>query len=226
MSEVSVKTMFRKTTDVIYVKNLEIHIPGYFINARLIHLDEVATNSSYDVWVARDNGEGKTPTIVRDWTMRGAYQPRSGGDKMFDHRNNYGATIYTLGGDKEGYAKNNLIAAIFDALLGSCDTSNTDVVTEYVLAAEAMHESGVVQIRTDNYRASVITPCNNLNGSRTWHINSDGFKFGGTIWTFNIDSWNRLTHRDDALGTTAKDVVEIMEKKALAMFKQLGDVKI
>lgn len=226
MSEVNVKTTFRKVVDVTYVKNLEIHIPGYFINARLIHLDEAATNSSYDVWVARDNGEGKTPTIVRDWTMRGAYQPRSGGDKMFNHRNNYGATIYTLGSDKETYAKTNLICAIFDALLGSCDTGDTDVITEYVMAAEAMHAAGLVHVSTDNYRASVITPCNSLSGSRTWRIDGDGFKFSGTMWTFNIDSWNRLTHRDEALGTTAKDVVEIMEKKSLAMHQKLGDVKI
>lgn len=226
MSEVNVKATFRKVADVTYVKNLEIHIPGYFINARLIHLDEAATNSSYDVWVARNNGEDKTPTMVRDWTMRGAYQPRSGGDKMFNHRNNYGATIYTLGADKETRAKNNLVLAIFDALLGSCDISNTDVITEYVMAAEAMHEAGLINLTTDNYRASVITPCNNLTGSRTWRIDGDGFKFAGTMWTFNIDSWNRMTHRDDALGTTAKDMVEIMEKKALAMFKQLGNVKI
>lgn len=226
MSEVNVKTTFRTVADLVYVKNLEIQIPGYFINARLIHLDEAATNSSYDVWVARDNGEGNSPTIVRDWVMRGAYQPRSGGNKMFNHRNNYGATIYTLGSDKENYAKSNLIAAIFDALLGSCDTSNTDVITEYVMAAEAMHTSGLIQITTDNYRASVITPCNNLNGSRTWHIDADSFKFAGTMWTFNIDSWNRMTHRDDALGTTAKDVVKIMEKKAVAMFNELGELKL
>lgn len=207
MSEVNVSTTYRKVADLFFVKNLEVDIPGFIIHARLMHVDEKSTNSNYDVYVARNNGEGKSPTIIRDWTMRGAYQPRDGGEKMFRHRSNYGATIYTIGGVRELQAKNNLISAIFDALLGSCDTSDKAVIASYAEVAFAMFAHGVTTIPiSDQYRASVVTPDNNLFGSRVWHVNMDGFVFNHTTWTLNIDSKIRLVARDDEVNTTYRDV--------------------
>lgn len=215
--EVNVSTTICKKADLMFVKMLEIDIPGFIIHARLMHVDEESTNSSYDVYVARNNGAGKSPTIIRDWTMRGAYQPRSGGDKMFHHRNNYGATIYTIGATDHIYAKNNLISAIFDSLLGSCDVSDEDTIQNYVEVARAMYVHGVVQMsQTDQYRASVVTPNNDVTGSRVWYINVKGFMFGYTTWTLNIDGDTRITHRDVRLTTTYEQIMmKLHEKIAL-----------
>lgn len=217
MSEVSIKTAFRKVDNLVYAKSLELHIPGYLIHARLMHLDE-ATNSSYDVYVARDIGEGKIPEVVRDWVMRGFYQPRGHGESL-GHRKGYGGTVYTLGGTREATVKNNLIAAIFDSLLGTCDTDDLDKLNQYKDAAFAMFSNGVVPLPiTDSYRASVVTPDDNITGARVWFVNVDGFMYQHTTWTLHIDRSTRLTYRDDVTPMTYRKVRELLDGKIAELF--------
>lgn len=214
MLEVSVKTTFHKVDELYYVRNLEMHIPGYFVNARLIHLDEASTNSSYDVYVARNLGEGKSPEIVRDWTMRGFYQPR-GHEASLKHRHNHGGTIYTLGAYREHVASGNLINAIFDALLGYCDVSDVNTINSYKAAARGMYNAGVVTgVANSQYQADIITPYENLRGSRVWFINADDFMYGHTTWTLTLDGFTRMTHRESVVNTTYRDIDALFNAKA------------
>ncbi|QXO10142.1 hypothetical protein pEaSNUABM37_00181 [Erwinia phage pEa_SNUABM_37] len=215
MSEVSVKTAFRRIDDLFYVKNLEMHIPGYFINARLIHLDEASTNSTYDVYVARNLGEGRLPGIVRDWTMRGFYQPRGDGASL-KHRHNQGGTIYTLGSTREHVASGNLINAIFDALLGYCDVSDLATIDSYKVAARAMYTAGVVAgVANNQYQADIVTPYEHLRGTRVWFINADDFMYGHTTWTLALDGFTRMTHRESVINTTYRDIDALFTAKAV-----------
>jgi len=210
MSEVSINAAFRKVDKLVYVKTLELHIPGYLIHARLMHLNESTTNSSYDVYVARDHGQGKSPEIVRDWTMRGFYQPRGHGESL-EHRKGYGGTVYTLGGLREATVKNNLIAAIFDSLLGSCEFDDLDVLIQYKDAAFAMFSNGVVPLPiTDSYRASVLTPDDDITAVRVWFVNADGFTYQHTTWTLHIDRATRLTYRDDVTPVSYRKAREFL----------------
>lgn len=223
MQQITVKAEHQEHNGIQYVKMLEIELPDYRIGARLLRLEEDSTNTTYDVWIGRNMrvADGKS-IIIRDWSMRGAYRPVAGGDKLFNHRSNYGATLYTQGSPYAHESTARLISAIFDNLLGTCDEANTDVISDYVGVAEAMYQARLVNGIENQYRASIMTPNKNLTGSRVWRVEQDQLKFDSTVWTLNIDGANRLTHRDHALGTTYKKVVEIMADKAAAAVRGLA----
>lgn len=210
---------------VYYIKNMLISITGYVISVRMLDLENSSTNCTYTVWIARDFAENGLPVIIRDWTMTGFHQPRDHANSL-KHRAKYGATNYIMGTIIPEFASANMIGAIFDSLLGTCHTKNTDEITEYVLVADAMYRAGLVSHINDRYSASVITPIVNLTGTRVWRLDPDGFKFVNTSWVFSIDRQNRLTHRDEALGTTAARVIEIMQHKATALSSMLADIKL
>lgn len=222
MQQITVKVEHQEHNGIQYVKMLEIELPEYRIGARLLRLEEDSTNTTYDVWIGRNQRKLGENVIIRDWSMRGAYRPVAGGDKLFNHRSNYGATLYTQGSPYAHESTSRLISAIFDNLLGTCDEADTDIISDYVGVAEAMYQARLVTGIENQYRASIMTPNKNITGSRVWRVEQDQFKFDSTVWTFNIDGHNRLTHRDHALGTTYKKVVEIMVNKAAAAVKGLA----
>lgn len=213
MSEVNVKATFLNTDGVNYVKHLDIFIPDYLIHARLISLDEESTNVSYELYVARNNQPGRTPTVIRDWTMFGFYQPRMHGASLA-HRGREGGTLFTLGSVHEHAAKDNLIAAIFDSLLGYSNVSDKKVIDQYVKAAHAMYRAGLgPNSITDQYRASIITPHYDLDGTRVWFVNAKEFMFGHTTWTLTIDGFSRITHRDREINTTHDKILQLFIQK-------------
>lgn len=214
----SVSATFRKLDNLFFVKKLEVEIDEYSIHANLIHLDDNTTNCSYEVWVARKIVNGERNCIVRDWVIRGGHAPWSKkGEPMtfLAHRAQYGGTNWLMGSDAQNDATSNLICAIFDNLLGCCDTEDENVLKDYVRAAEAMYRARLVGSIGNRYSLAVMAPNENINAKRTWDYRDGKFVYIGTTWTLTIDMFNRVSFRDLTMTTTYEMAREQLRKNLI-----------
>lgn len=222
MYELNLNASCEKIGNVFYVKNLELAVEDHFINVRLIKDDANHSELTYDVYVGKSNGEGKPPLpIVRDWMMRGTNSvsghPVPDIADFIKHRACYGGTVFNLGGMTEQIAISNLTHAIFDNLLGSCDTRNEDQINGYVAAAQALYDSRLIGYFENQYKASVMTPDQRITGSRTWRTSNGKLSFAGTVWTYYVNTQTRMTHFTHDLTTTYDDVVAVFADVAATM---------
>ncbi|QKE54483.1 hypothetical protein ACSA002_1690 [Salmonella phage vB_SalM_SA002] len=219
----SVNATFRQLDNLFFVKKLEVELDEYSIHANLIHLDDNTTNCSYEVWVARKIVNGERNCIVRDWVIRGAHAPwgKKGEPMTFlSHRAQYGGTNWIMGSPAQHDAASNLICAIFDNLLGCCDTEDENVLKDYVRAAEAMYRARLVGSIGNRYNCAVMAPNENINAKRAWDYRDGKFVYIGTTWTLTIDMFNRVSFRDLEM-TTTYEVARDQLRKNLITAKDL-----
>lgn len=214
----SVNATFRMLDKLFFVKKLEVELDEYSIHANLIHLDEDTTNVSYEVWVARKIVNGERNCIVRDWVIRGGHAPWSKqGEPMtfLAHRSQYGGSNWLMGSDNKHDATNNLIGAIFDNLLGCCDTDDENVLKDYVRAAEAMHNARVINAINNRYTCAVMAPNESISAKRAWDHRDGKFIYIGTTWTLTLDMFNRVSFRDLEMTTTYEMAREQLRKNLI-----------
>lgn len=220
MYELNLNAVCEKVNNTFYVKNLELAVEDHFINVRLLRESANYYELTYDVYVGKSNGDGKPPSpVVRDWMMRGNNNdvPFSDDIDPFKHRACYGGTAFNLGGASERVVIGNMLHAIFDNLLGSCDTRDAAKIKGYVSAAQALYNSRLVGDFEKQYKAAILTRNQYITGMRTWRTHNGKLSFVNTLWTYHVNPTTRMTHMDSDLTTTYDDVVAVFADVAATM---------
>jgi len=213
MNEISIKYETCEHNRIYYPTQVLITVPGFFFKVKLVSVDPETTQSEYRVDIF---GAG-TRTLGLSFPIIGIFYPLVRADDTLRFLTLKGGTNFTLGDMNKDKVTPNVIAAIFDALLGWLTTDVSQAQVDFlVTCATGLVDAGLIDLPIDDqernyYQAKINTSNKRLTGIRTWVVGGYGLEPFSTVWHY-------VSRKNHVCYTMEQDRDNLSTQNALAFF--------